>query len=140
MAISIRFTYEIFTPESVDASDAEDRGFCNEYGSPITDNSDDLKTVPDHDIELYDDSDPDLGWLLDKALQLGICYPSDSDITEHCWFMTVDNIIKDYSTNESWTYAMHIDGITLQDKKAIATMLKNGCIDYDACDTITAKY
>lgn len=130
MTISIRFTYSISDCES---GDTLDHGFCDMYGSPITDNSDDLSQVNDFDIELWNEPG-DLAFLIDKALELGISEPSNMPFTlvnANCtWWSSVDG---------DTTYSLHIKGLSDRDMSKVNDILTRGHLssdDYDYLESI----
>ena len=130
MTISIRFTYSIPDCES---GDTLDHGFCDMYGSPITDSNDDLSQVNDFDIELWNEPG-DLSFLIDKALKLGIsepsCYPVTENTVKHVYWSSADS---------DTTYSLHIKGLTDSQKMRIHNMIKTGRVssdDYDYLDSI----
>ena len=131
MTISIRFTYQTVTQESAEYGDHDNAGFCDMYGNPITDNSDDLTKVNDFEVEQYEPGD--LAYLIDKALELGInepsCYPVTQQTIKYVYWSSVDG---------DTTYSLHIDGLLDNQKMKIHAMIKDGKLNYDYLDSIEA--
>lgn len=125
-AISVRFTYSTTTPESSKLSDYADCGFCNEFGRALTTREDDLQSVPDCDVELWE-TIGDLEYLIRRAIELGISEPSDSRISSNTWFSSIDPDVN-YSTGESTRYSLHIRGLSDQQMQGIADILDRGYI------------
>jgi hypothetical protein len=125
MTISIRFTYDTVTPESVEQGDFNSAGFCDVYGNAISENSEtDPATIPDEDIEQWKEPG-DLYYCIDKACDLGI--------TENVgnWF-TSSSSVSNYQTGEEITYNLHIDGLTADQYSRVSAMLSKGSLDeYD---------
>lgn len=124
--ISIRFTYDVTTPESCELGDFSDNGFCDEFGRVLTTREDDLQSVPDCAIELWE-TFGDLEYLIRRAIDLGISEPSDSRIHSHCWFSSVDPDTN-YTTGEETRYSLHIRGLNDQQMQEIAEILDRGYI------------
>jgi hypothetical protein len=134
--ISIRFTYDTVTPESAEHGDFNESGFCDRNGSVISENSTvNPATIPDEEIEQWLEPG-DLYYCIDKACDLGI-----SERSLKSWY-TADSVIIDYSTDERWTYAMHIDGLTDEQLDKIAAILNKGRVssdDQDYLDSIDGQ-
>ena len=136
MVISIRFTYDVVTSESAVNGDTDQAGFCDSSGSVISENSEvNPATIPDKEIEQWNEPG-DLAYCIDKACDLGI-----SERSGKSWY-SVDSVILDYSTDEQWSYAMHIDGLTDEQLDKIAAMLNKGRVssdDQDYLDSIDGQ-
>ena len=125
-AISVRFTYDIVTPESAELGDFADCGFCDELGLALTTREDDVQAVPDCDIELWE-TIGDLEYLIRRAIELGIYEPSESRIGSHTWFSSPTPNIN-YSTGDETYYSLHIRGLSDQQMREIANILDRGYI------------
>lgn len=129
MNISIRFTYSI---PDYDSGDTLDHGYCDMYGTPITDINDDLSQVNDFDIESW--SEPgDLAFLIDKALALGINEPSNMPFTavnaQHTFWSSVDSDTK---------YSLHIKGLSDQDMAKVNIILESGRLSSENYDYLNS--
>ena len=124
MKVSIRFTYNTVTPESAAEGDFERHGYCDCDGSIITETQEELDTVNDEDVELWLEPG-DIAYYINKACDLGI----NEDVGH--WFQTSDQTIHDYGTCEEWTYNLHIEGITDEQRAEIARILKSGNVSSD---------
>ena len=118
---SIRFTYSITTPESAEQGDYADCGFCDCYGNAISDRTDDPTTV---ECEQYAETG-DLEYFTEKAIELG-CYQDSNTTAGNRSYYSVDDHIKDYSTDERWSYGYHVSGFDMNVIRAIDSAIKTG--------------
>ena len=118
---SIRFTYSITTTESAEHGCYEDCGFCDCYGNPISDRTDNPETI---DAEQYAEAG-DLEYFTEKAIELG-CYQDNNVTAGNRSYYTVDDHIKDYSTDERWSYCYHVSGFDMKVIRAIDSAIKKG--------------
>jgi hypothetical protein len=126
MAISIRFTYSTPDYESGDTATA---GYCDMYGEVISENSEtDPATIQDFEIEQWNESG-DLAFLIDKAIALGICCPSNMPFTlvnaQHTFWSSVDGETQ---------YSLHIKGLSDRDMEFINRILKQGYLASDGAE------
>ncbi len=108
--ITIDFTYELYTPESIDAGDMAEGGFITPgYWR--------------YSVEDYDQRTlwqvGNLRQLLRFARELGAVYYNGS------WFESVDPD-ENYATGEHFMYAMHIAGVTPSTEARIIRLLESG--------------
>jgi hypothetical protein len=134
MTISIRFTYSTPDYESGDSATA---GYCDQYGEVISENSEtDPSTIQDFEIEQWNEPG-DLAFLIDKAIALGICEPSNSPFTlvnaNRTWWSSVDGETQ---------YCLHIKGLTDTQMFMVNNILKAGYLssdDQDYLDSIDGQ-
>lgn len=104
-------TYEVITPESAEAGDAEERGWHDEEGHSCEpdeyDKEDGLSAV---DIAVK--------FLRNK----GACHASSSHFHAGVWYSTEGE--QDYRTCAETTYSFHLKGFSAQEEKDIWTKLK----------------
>lgn len=105
-------TFEIFTPESVENGDAEERGFIDEEGE---------------EIEL-DEYDKEEGLtIVDKAVEFlkdkGVEESSASFFHLGFWYTTY-KYREDFSTGEEENRSYHLEGFTEQQEREIYERMK----------------
>lgn len=122
--LSIRFTYNTVTPESALEGDFESQGFCNEYGHPITENTEESCKVSDEDVEMWTELG-DLEYYIRRAIDLGISEPSCSEIHSGIWFSTTDPD-RDYTIGSETHYSLHLKGLTDSEMIEVHNMLCQG--------------
>ena len=134
MTISIRFTYS--TPD-YGSGDAATAGYCDQYGEIISENSEtDPAIIPDFEIEQWNEQG-DLAFLIDKAIELGICCPSNMPFTLINAHRTFWSSVDGYTQ-----YCLHIKGLSDLDMLKINNILMSGYLssdDQDYLDTVDGQ-
>lgn len=125
-AISVSFTYEQTTPESVAEGNFSDNGFCNNYGDPITDKSFTTEMIRHTDVNQWSELG-DLEYLIRQAINWGISEPSDTFVSSNTWFSSVDADVS-YITGQETHYSLHISGLSDQQMQRVAKILEQGYV------------
>lgn len=121
MKLSIRFTYDAFTEESIVAGCRDDGGFCDENGDLLTDSSYSQDQIDKIQIECFGtDEENAIEYLIEQAIALGCCHPSDSPGLAR-FYTSTSNV--DIETGNSISYSVHIDTDCLELHKAIQSAL-----------------
>ena len=114
------FCYDIVTTESAEIGDTAEHGWIlpGMWTFPLYDDDGHHNDVLDQ-AQAGDFDIDDLGEAIRFAESLGI--------SEDCGtcFSTSDSQIRDYSTDEHWSYSMHIDGVTPSTYRRIARLLRS---------------
>ena len=105
----ITFTYSTTSPESATNGEHADHGFYNPNGWTYSLNDPEIYKDVMENSSNYD-FDGSLSEAIRAAKDLGIAPRSSNDLTQ--WWSTIDPIVEDYGTGETWEYSLHVEGIT----------------------------
>ena len=123
MAITISFTYQTRTPDSVEHGDIADHGFYAAGGwcflLSFLEVAADIEANP----HLYccPWQPGDLRAAIATARSLGIYEPSDSSVGKGTWFASVDPDV-DFETGAETFYAMHVEGVNVATSTASVSL------------------
>ena len=103
----IAITYEIITPESAEAGDAEDRGWIDEEGVDVTPDTYDM-----------DEGVTAVVKAVEFLQNEGAFDASSSFFHEGVWY-TAYAVNQDFTTNNTENRSYHLRGFTLEEEEAI---------------------